>query len=157
MTEEKAEEGGGAREEGLRSEREIDAFLQAHRRAYWVTLRRDGSPTAHPMGALYEDGRLLFTSYRESAKNRNVDRDPRSCVVLASDYDYDADAESLEAVTLKGFARVLEGAPPPRLLLEQSGEAGPGRAVAAIEAGRRSVIEIVPSEVAAFSGRVRDL
>ncbi|MBW2422847.1 MAG: pyridoxamine 5'-phosphate oxidase family protein [Deltaproteobacteria bacterium] len=140
--------GGGA---AIPLEREVDAFLQAHRRAYWVTLRRDGSPTAHPMGGLYERGRLLFTSYRKSAKNRNVDRDPRCCVLLANDYD----ATSLEAVTLKGFARVCEGAPPPRMLREQAGESGPGRAVAAIESGRRSVIEIVPADVAAFSDRVR--
>jgi hypothetical protein len=145
------EEDGVEREEAIPLEREVDAFLQAHRRAYWVTLRRDGSPTAHPMGGLYEDGRLLFTSYRKSAKNRNVDRDPRCCVLLANEYD----ATSLEVVTLKGFARVREGAPPPRMLLEQAGEAGPGRAVAAIESGRRSVIEIVPSDVAAFSDRIR--
>ena len=66
----------GASEEPRLSD-ELDAFLRAQRRAYWVTLRRDGSPTAHPMGALYEDGRVLFTSYRKSAKNRNADRDPR--------------------------------------------------------------------------------
>jgi len=147
------EENGVGDEEAIELEREVDAFLQAHRRAYWVTLRQDGSPTAHPMAGLYEDGRLLFTSYRKSAKNRNVDRDPRCCVLLANEYD----ATSLEAVTLKGFARVCEGAPPPRMLLEQAGEAGPRRAVAALEAGRRSVIEIVPVDVAAFSDRIRGI
>lgn len=134
-----------------RSTRDLDAFLREHRRAYWATLRRDGSPTVHPMGSLYEDGKVLFTSYKKSAKNRNVDRDPRCCVLIASEYD----APSVEAATLKGVARVLEGAPPPRMLLEQAGESGPGRAARAIEEGRRAVIEIDAGEIADFSDRVR--
>jgi len=138
---------------GAPDTREVDTFLQKHRRAYWVTLRRDGSPTAHPMGGLYEDGKLLFTSYRKSAKNRNAERDPRTCVLLANEYGNTA----LEAVTLKGSARIVEGAEAPAMLRAQAGDKGADRACAAIAAGRRSVIEIVPSDVAAFSDRVRDV
>jgi hypothetical protein len=147
MSQETSEEGEAQRAQ------EVDAFLRNHDRAYWVTLRKDGSPTAHPMAGLHEDGRFLFTSYRKSAKNRNVDRDPRTCVVLVNGYG----AEPVEAVTLKGFARVLEGAPPPRRLREQAGDAGADRACRAIESGRRSVIEIVPAEVADFSDRAREV
>jgi nitroimidazol reductase NimA-like FMN-containing flavoprotein (pyridoxamine 5'-phosphate oxidase superfamily) len=152
MPEETSDEEKPQPDAPTRSRAEVDAFLREQRRAYWVTLRSDGSPTAHPMGGLYEDGRLLFTSYRKSAKNRNAERDPRTCVLLANEYG----SVPLEAVTLKGFARVLEGAEAPRMLREQAGDPGADRACAAIAAGRRSVIEIVPSEVADFSDRVRE-
>ncbi|MEX0665703.1 MAG: pyridoxamine 5'-phosphate oxidase family protein [Acidimicrobiia bacterium] len=67
---------------------EIDEFLATHTRTMLVTLRDDGSPTVHPMLALWREGALWFNTYRKSAKTRNIERDPRvCCLVLGGDDD----------------------------------------------------------------------
>ena len=65
---------------------EVRAHLAEHSRSFLLTLRADGSPTAHPMTALVEDEALVFNTYRKSAKARNVGRDPRLAVVLLDGY-----------------------------------------------------------------------
>ena len=66
---------------------EVREHLEEHSRSFLLTLRADGSPTAHPMTALVEEGGLVFNTYRKSAKARNVERDPRVGVVLLDGYD----------------------------------------------------------------------
>jgi len=134
----------------------VEAFLRKYNRTYWLTLRKDGSPTAHPMSGIYEEGRLAYTSYKRSIKNRNVDRDPRTCVLGVNGYGPESD--SPQAVTLKGVAVILDGAGAPgRLGREQSEEesGGTNRARTAIAAGRRAVIDIVPTELVGFTDQVR--
>jgi general stress protein 26 len=58
------------------------AFLARYSRAFLLTRRRDGSPTIHPMVAFFDDGRVTMTTYRKSAKARNVERDPRAAVLV---------------------------------------------------------------------------
>lgn len=65
---------------------EVREHLERHSRSFLLTLRADGSPTAHPMTALVEGGCLAFNTYRKSAKARNVERDPRVGVVLLDGY-----------------------------------------------------------------------
>lgn len=69
---------------------DVMAHLGQHARSFLLTLRKDGSPTAHPMTALLDAGRLAFTTYRKSAKARNLERDPRLAVVLLDGYGTDA-------------------------------------------------------------------
>ena len=66
---------------------DIDEFLSQHTRAMLVTLRADGSPTIHPMLALWRDGALWFNTYRKSAKTHNVERDPRVCCLVLGGSD----------------------------------------------------------------------
>ena len=80
---------------------EIIEHLERYSRSVLLTLRADGSPTAHPMTALVDEDALVFNTYRKSVKTRNVERDPRLAVVLLDGY------EVRESETLRGFA--LEG------------------------------------------------
>ena len=66
---------------------EIDAFLKEHRRTFFITIRKDGTPTIHPMTGLYHEGRLRYSSYKTSAKNRNIERDDRVCSLVLNGYD----------------------------------------------------------------------
>jgi hypothetical protein len=66
---------------------ELEKLLERSNRSFLVSLRADGSPTAHPMTALLEEGRLLFTTYRRSAKARNIERDARVAAVYLPPYD----------------------------------------------------------------------
>jgi CTP:molybdopterin cytidylyltransferase MocA len=66
------------------------ALLDQHARSFLLTRRRDGAPTAHPMTALLDAGRLVFTTYRKSAKAKNLERDPRLSVLLLDGYASDA-------------------------------------------------------------------
>ena len=131
---------------------DIDAFLQEHRRTFFITLRSDGTPTVHPMTGLYNQGSLHYTSYRRSAKNRNIERDARVCCLALNGYD----AEQVRAVTLKGVARIREGAEMPQRRPVQGVEpSSASRARRAIRAGRRVIIEIVPAGVIGFMDQVR--
>lgn len=85
---------------------EAAEFMRANRRAFMITLRKDGSPTAHPMAAFYGGGALYVNMYRASAKARNLGRDDRVCCVLATP----ADAEDFEAAVYRGRARQLSTA-----------------------------------------------
>jgi CTP:molybdopterin cytidylyltransferase MocA len=64
--------------------------LGRHARSFLFSLRKDGSPTAHPMTALVNRGALVFTTYRKSAKAHNLARDPRFCTLLLDGYATDA-------------------------------------------------------------------
>jgi PPOX class probable F420-dependent enzyme len=66
---------------------DIEEFLAHHTRAMLVTLRSDGSPTIHPMLALWRDGALWFNTYRKSVKARNMERDPRVCCLVLGGID----------------------------------------------------------------------
>ncbi len=61
---------------------EVDAFLGAVRQAVVGTNRRDGPPQMSPVWYLWEDRQLIFATYPEAAKYRNLRRDPRmsACV-----------------------------------------------------------------------------
>ena len=133
---------------------EIDAFLKEHRRTFFITIRKDGTPTIHPMTGLYDEGRLRYSSYKTSAKNRNIERDDRVCSLVLNGYD----VEPMQAVTLKGVTRILEGTEMPRRqgpAPAASNESGARRAQAAIQTGRRAIVEIVPSDLAAFIDQAR--
>ena len=83
----------------------IRRHLEGHSRSFLLTLRADGSPTAHPMTALLEEGALVFNTYRKSAKARNVERDPRLAVVLLDGYD-EAAGEGSSGFALEGEGEV---------------------------------------------------
>lgn len=127
---------------------DVIEFLENHTRTILLTLRRDGSPTAHPMTGLYSDGRLSFSTYRKSAKTLNVQRDPRTaCLVTTGDDD-----AHFQAVVYRGRSRVLEG-----LEMPQRGRAGgdtpnvsggtANRAADRLKTGKRIIIEVSPGEV----------
>jgi hypothetical protein len=83
---------------------EVEAFIEGRARGFLVTLRSDGSPTIHPMTALASGGRLVYNTYRKSAKARNAARDPRTCSLIFSDYD----ETPQRALVYKGRARALD-------------------------------------------------
>lgn len=78
-------------------------FMRANRRAFMITLRKDGSPTAHPMAAFYGGGALYVNVYRASAKAKNLGRDDRVCCLVATQ----ADADGFDAALYRGHAREL--------------------------------------------------
>lgn len=77
-----------------------DEFLERHMRTIMITLRKDGSPTAHPMSGFY-GGALYLNMYRDSPKSRNLERDSRICCVVTTE----TDSPDFTAAVLKGTAR----------------------------------------------------
>jgi CTP:molybdopterin cytidylyltransferase MocA len=71
---------------------EVLEHLERSTRSFLFSLRKDGTPTAHAMSALVNGGALVFTTYRKSAKARNLERDPRLCALLLDGYPPDAGA-----------------------------------------------------------------
>jgi PPOX class probable F420-dependent enzyme len=67
---------------------EAAAFLRANARAFLLTRRRSGGPTGHPMTLrLTPEGDLLFSTYRASAKARNVAREGRASCLVTTPWD----------------------------------------------------------------------
>lgn len=60
------------------------AFLKAPHLADLATLLPDGSPHATPVWHHYERGRFYVLSEADSVKVRNIARDPRVCLTVAS-------------------------------------------------------------------------
>ena len=83
---------------------EADEFLSSHTRSFVGNLRKDGSPTGHPLTALYRDGVLYYNTYLKSAKMRNILRDPRvSCLICTSD-----DETPFRALSVRGRMMLIE-------------------------------------------------
>lgn len=139
-------------------------FMRHHRRTFMITLRKDGSPTAHPMAGFYGGGALYLNVYRASAKARNLERDDRICCLVTTP----AGSEQFEAAVYRGRARVLpveevfaeevpEGlawARNPRSAGAQEQPDVPpeerrmiGDTAGRIQRGKRVILEISPDEV----------
>ena len=82
--------------------KEADEFMRANKRTFMITLRKDGSPTGHPMAGFF-GGALYLNMYRASIKSKNLDRDPRICCVLTNP----SGADRFEGVLYRGKARML--------------------------------------------------
>jgi len=93
--------------QALRLPARVASHLSDHSRSFLFTLRGDGSPTAHPMTALLSDGRLVFNTYRKSAKARNLERDPRAAALLLENYGAEA-VEELRGFVVHGRGATLE-------------------------------------------------
>jgi hypothetical protein len=83
---------------------DVAAFLGRHTRAFLLTRRRDGSPTIHPMTAFFADGRMTMTTYRKSAKARNVERDGRAACLVVNGYG----KADVRAVLVRGRGRLRQ-------------------------------------------------
>ena len=128
---------------------EASALLAQSRRVFLLTLRPDGSPTAHPMTGNFARGRLAFSSYRKAAKTRNAVRDPRSCALALEGYA----GAGARAVVTRGRLQLLEGEAAAELLGAGGAAARPGnpgvakRASDRLAEGKRVVLAIEPAEV----------
>lgn len=126
---------------------DADEFLKSHTRTFLLTLRADGSPTAHPMVGLYNHGRISFSTYRKSAKTRNVQRDPRATCLVTTRYD----DPNFRALVFRGRARVLEAEEQPERPRPASVGAVPSsistRSRERLKSGKRIVIEVGPEAV----------
>ena len=77
---------------------DVAAFLGRHTRVYLLTRRRDGSPMIHPMTGFFADGRVTMSTYRKSAKARNVERDARAACLVVNGYG----KEDVRGVLVRG-------------------------------------------------------
>src|SRR5277367_1946321 len=67
---------------------------------YWITtVKPDGSPHTMVVWALWQDGRLLFSTGSKSRKSRNLARNP-NCVACTED--------AHEAVIAEGIAEIAD-------------------------------------------------
>ncbi len=68
------------------SQAQIDEFLQAPRFAVIGTIRGKGAPQLTPVWYLYENGHVYVSTSINSAKYRNLTRDPRVCICIAAQH-----------------------------------------------------------------------
>lgn len=85
---------------------QIEEFLSAPRHAVVATQARYGPPQLSPVWYLYEGGRMYISVGTNSAKYRNLKRDPRISVCVDGGYpDY-------RAVIIYGRAEIIEPGQP---------------------------------------------
>jgi PPOX class probable F420-dependent enzyme len=61
-------------------------FVRPRHHMLLITTRADGTPQASPVsGGVDSEGRIVISSYPERAKSTNIERDPRTSVVVLSD------------------------------------------------------------------------
>ena len=96
-------------EEGLLPWSWADERLETSRN-YWVgTTKRDGSPHAMPVWAVWLDDALVFSTSPASRKGRNLARDPRVVVHVESGDEVVILEGEVERVTIDGrLAEVYE-------------------------------------------------
>ena len=67
------------------SQAEIDEFLQVPRHAVVGTNRVNGPPQLTPVWYLYENEKIYVSMFVESAKYKNLRRDPRVSICIAGE------------------------------------------------------------------------
>ena len=91
---------------------QIEAFLAPPRHAVVAALRRDGSPQLSPIWYLCENDRLYFSILVDTAKYRQLRRDPRIALCI------DGGHPDARAVMIYGTAELVEDENPWREDLE---------------------------------------
>jgi len=124
---------------------ELSDLLQRSNRSFLVTQRADGSPTAHPMTALSQHGRLMFNTYRNSAKARNVVRDARVSAVYFPPYD--EPPHGVLAVSGRGEISGASKLPQRRGQGPAMSDSVARRAKERVQSGKRVMIDIHPHRV----------
>jgi PPOX class probable F420-dependent enzyme len=85
---------------------QIEEFLDAPRHAVVGTNPRDGAPQLSPVWYVYQEGCLYISILADSAKHRNLRRDPRISVCIDGCFpDY-------RTVTMYGTAEFFESGHP---------------------------------------------
>lgn len=82
---------------------QVDEFLQEPRFAVIGTIRKKGAPQLTPVWYLYENGQLYVWISINSAKYRNLSRDPRVCVCIPAQHP------DARAVMIHGTAEIIGG------------------------------------------------
>jgi len=148
-------------------------FMERNGRTFMLTLRKDGSPTGHPMAGFF-GGALYLNTYGASVKSKNLERDDRICCVVTNP----SDAHDFEGVVYRGRARkvpveevfaedVPQGLAWARNPRSEGSQEQPdvppedqrkiGETAGRIKRGVRVIYEIVPAEVAMIaSARTED-
>src|SRR6476620_7309044 len=83
---------------------EVHAYLAGQRRIIVVSIGPDGMP--HPMPRNYrldDEGRVVMTSFRQSHKVRNIERDPRASLLVESGEGY----SDLKAVIIYADVEII--------------------------------------------------
>ena len=131
---------------------DLAAFLGRHTRGFLITRRRDGSPTIHPMTALFADGRMTMTTYRKSAKARNVERDDRAACLVVNGYD----KTDVRGVLVRGRGRLRQAmmaAPPAAERVAPKVSDGiAGRVAERMASGKRVFLDVEPETVESMQG-----
>ncbi len=81
---------------------EIETFLAPPRHAIVGTNRVDGPPQLSPVWYIYEDGRMYISVGANTAKHRNLQRDPRISICV------DGDRADVRTVIIYGTAEIIE-------------------------------------------------
>ncbi len=131
------------------SPEQIEAFLAAPRHAVVAVLRRDGTPQLSPIWYLCENDRLYFSIFVESAKYRQLRRDPRIALCI------DGGHPDARAVMIYGTAKLIEDEGPWRedlewriLLRYHESEAQARRYQEEIaEQGRGALVVVTPERI----------
>jgi len=79
---------------------QIESFLAEPRHAVVGVVRSDGAPQLSPIWFLYEDGLVYFSIFVDSAKYRQLERDPRISICV------DAGHPDARAVMIQGTAEL---------------------------------------------------
>jgi hypothetical protein len=128
---------------------DVAAFLRRYTRVFLLTRRRDGAPTIHPMTGFFADGRVTMSTYRKSAKARNVDRDPRAACLVVNGYGKD----DVRGVLVRGRGSLRQAA----MAAPAAAEAGEApkvsgsvatRVAARMASGKRVFLDVEPDEAA---------
>ncbi len=131
------------------SPEQIEAFLAAPRHAVVAALRHDGMPQLSPIWYLCENDRLYFSIFVESAKYRQLRRDPRIALCI------DGGHPDARAVMIHGTAELIEDEGPWRedlewriLLRYHESEAQARRYQEEIaEQGRGALVVVTPERI----------
>jgi hypothetical protein len=132
---------------------DVAAFLTKHTRVFLLTRRKDGAPTIHPMTGFFADGHVTMTTYRKSAKARNVEHDPRAGCVVVNGYGRD----DVQAVAVRGRAVLrqaeMQALPASERAAPKVSESVAARVADRMASGKRVFLDVVPDE-ATFAERL---
>ena len=127
---------------------DVAAFLGRHTRLFLLTRRRDGAPTIHPMTGFFADGRVTMSTYRKSAKARNVERDPRAACLVVNGYGKD----DVRGVLVRGRGSLRQATMPAPATGTSEAPKVSGSVAARVAdrmaSGKRVFLDVEPDEAA---------
>lgn len=85
------------------SEGELNEFLSQPLIARIATIGKNDLPNVHPVWFLYEEGTIMISTGKDSAKVRNIQRNPNIAVVIDT-----AEEDANKGVVSRGKAELVE-------------------------------------------------